>query len=173
MTRTNRSAAVGRRGICSLALAARLAGVGLVSAMGLTVGATASGCGSSVDLSAYREQASELVERFGPELEELSGRVPALIRRAGQLPSTAPGMAELQAQLAENRAEVTALENAIRGLPGKIGSAIKTGKAQAVERTLAAARRELGAALVVLRTELDATASEVARVEAAVRAAKP
>lgn len=163
MSRTHRITAAPRgRAVVLPGVLAAL--IGLAAPLGL-------GCRQAADFSAYREEAVALAERVGPELEGLARRVPALVRRAGQLPSTAPGMAELQAQLAENRAEVSRLESAIRGLPGKIGSAIKTRKVSAVERTLAVATSEIEDALVILRAELDATASDVARLEAAVRAA--
>lgn len=131
--------------------------------------ALASGCSKVADFSTYREQASELVSHNAPAFERLTRRLNALRQRAADLGEGAPGVAEARELVARSELAANALRDAIAGLPNKIGSAIKTGKPQQVEKTLGVATAELERGLIALRADLDTAAAELAVVESNVR----
>ncbi len=132
------------------------------------LGLLGAGCRKPPDFEPYRREAVAFSEEAAPRYARLQVRLPAIVKRAEALAGHAavyPEGSTIQEQVARNRQSAVFLSAAIEGLPAKIESAIKTGKPDEVERTLAIARNEIDTALSSLRTTLDATASDLSRLE--------
>lgn len=140
----------------------------VLSLASIFLGLLGAGCRKPPDFEPYRREAAAFSEEAAPRHERLAGRLPALAKRAEGLAGHAavyPEGTTIQDQVARNRQSAAFLGAAIEGLPAKIESAIKTGKPDEVERTLALSRAEIDTAISALRTALDATASDLARLE--------
>ncbi len=132
-------------------------------------------CQQAPDFGPYLRQASELIEGNTPRLDRLTRRLPELRARAaaladqgkrqGQAAQTAT-QAAIDQLLAATQRDAEMLRQLIENVPAKIGSAMKTGKAAEVQRTLALTRADIERRLTALRSSLDETSSEVMRAEA-------
>lgn len=123
------------------------------------------GCKKDLDLGKYTAQATELVGKFAPQLQELSGKLPDLLKRAGDIPDSVPGAAKLKDLLANNQDIATKLQGLLAGLTEKVGSAAKTGKAGEIKKVLETSKQELESGVTTLRTNMDAASAELVKVE--------
>lgn len=140
----------------------------VLSLASIFLGLLGAGCRKPPDFEPYRREAVAFTDEAAPRYARIQARLPALTQRAEGLAGHAavyPEGSTIQDQVARNRQSAAFLNAAIEGLPAKIESAIKTGKPDEVERTLALARNEIDMSLSALRTALDATASDLARLE--------
>ncbi|MEZ4359045.1 MAG: OmpA family protein [Kofleriaceae bacterium] len=124
------------------------------------------GCKKALDLTKYSQQATELVQKYAPQLTELSAKLPELAKRAGDLPDSVPGATAVKNLLAKNQDAVTRLQGILGGLTQKVGIAVNNGNTEEVQKTLAAAKSELGAGVVELRTNVDAATADLGKAEA-------
>lgn len=148
--------------------ASKLARVMLALVVALVLGAA---CNKELDLGTFTAQATSLVQKYTPEIKQLSARIPELVKRAGDIPDSVPGAAALKGALAKNQDVAAKLQGAITSLVEKVGSASKTGKADEVKKVIDTSTQEIDTGLTVLRTNLDAAASDLSRVEEAAKAA--
>jgi hypothetical protein len=123
------------------------------------------GCRKAPSFEPYRRDAAAFAVESKPRYERLAEKLPPLVRRAGKVDATSPEAAALHKQVARARQTASFLAAAIEGLPGKIESAIKTGKPDEVALTLNLARAEIEMRLTALRLELAASAADLALVE--------
>jgi hypothetical protein len=123
------------------------------------------GCRRAPSFEPYRRDAAAFAAESRPRYERLAAQLPALVQRAAKVHAASPDAAALQQKVARARQTATFLAAAIDGLPGKIESAIKTGKPDEVAVTLHVARTEIGTRLSALRLELEATSADLALVE--------
>lgn len=128
------------------------------------------GCKKDLDLGKYTAQVTALVGKFTPQLQELSGKLPDLLKRAGEIPDSVPGAAKLKELLANNQDVATKLQGLLAGLTEKVGSAAKTGKADEIKKVLETSKQELESGVTTLRTNVDAASAELVKVEEAAKA---
>ena len=128
-------------------------------------------CKKEFDLGKYTAQATALVQKYTPQLTELSGKLPDLLKRAGDIPDSVPGAAALKDLLAKNQDAAGKLQGLMAGLADKVGSAAKTGKADEVKKILDTSTEELDSGITSLRTGVDAAASELVKVEEVAKSA--
>lgn len=129
------------------------------------------GCKKDLDLGKYTAQVTELVGKFAPQLQELSGKLPDLLKRAGDIPDSVPGAAKLKSLLANNQDIATKLQGLLAGLTEKVGSAAKTGKSDEIKKVLETSKQELESGVTTLRTNMDAASAELVKVEEVAKAA--
>jgi hypothetical protein len=86
------------------------------------------GCKDKLDFSKYTAQAAGLAQKYTPQLQELSTKLPDLAKRAKDIPDSVPGASALKDLLAKNQGAVAQLQGAIAGLTAKIAEQAKAGK---------------------------------------------
>jgi outer membrane protein OmpA-like peptidoglycan-associated protein len=128
-------------------------------------------CKKALDFTKYSEQAAALAQKYAPQLQELSGKLPDLLKRAGDIPDAVPGAAALKGLLAKNQDAATQLQGLITGLTDKVGSAVKTGKPEEVQKTIDTETAKIDSGITALKTDMDAATADLAKVEEAAKAA--
>ena len=141
-------------------------GMVFASVFALMVGG---GCKKEIDFGKYTAQATALAQKYAPQLQELSGKLPELLKRAGDIPDSVPGASALKDLLAKNQDAASKLQGMLAGLTDKVGSAAKTGKAEEVKKILDTSSQELDSGVTALRTGIDAASSDLVKVEAAAK----
>lgn len=131
------------------------------------------GCKDKLDMAKYTTQATTLAQKYAPQLQELSARLPDLAKRAGDIPDAVPGASALKALLAKNKDAVAKLQGMIASLGGKVAEQAKTGKTDEVKKLLDDSTVELDTGVAALRTDMDTASAELTKVEEAAKAAAP
>lgn len=135
--------------------------------------AIGTGCKDKLDMAKYTAQATTLAQKYAPQLQELSAKLPDLAKRAGDIPDSIPGAAALKGLLAKNKDAVTKLQGMIAGLGGKVAEQAKAGKPDDVKKLLDDSTAELDTGVAALRTDMDTASAELTKVEEAAKAAAP
>lgn len=149
---------------------ARIAPLSWILLLALVLG---TGCKDKLDLAKYTGQATALAQKYAPQLQELSARLPDLAKRAGDIPDSVPGASALKALLAKNKDAVAKLQGMIAGLGGKVAEQAKAGKPDDVKKLLDSSTAELDTGVAAVRTDLDTASTELTKVEEAAKAATP
>jgi pyruvate dehydrogenase E2 component (dihydrolipoamide acetyltransferase) len=149
---------------------ARLAPLSWMLLLALVLG---TGCKGKLDMAKYTGEATALAQKYAPQLQELSGRLPELAKRAGDIPDSVPGASALKGLLAKNKDAVAKLQGMIAGLGAKVAEQAKTGKPDEVKKLLDTSSAELETGVAAVRTDLDAATAELPKVEEAAKAAAP
>lgn len=131
----------------------------------------AAGCKDKLDLSKYTAQAAGLAQKYTPQLQELSAKLPELAKRANDIPDSVPGAAALKGALAKNQGIVTQLQGMITGLTAKVAEQAKAGKPEEVKKLLEATTAELDTGVTAVQGEVSAATAELAKVEEAAKTA--
>jgi outer membrane protein OmpA-like peptidoglycan-associated protein len=131
--------------------------------------AAVAGCKKALDFSKYSEQATLLAQKYTPQLQDLSGKLPDLLKRAGDIPDSVPGATALKGLLAKNQDAVTQLQGLIGGLTEKVNSAVKTGKAEKVQEAIDSSTTEIDTKITALKTDMDAATADLTKAEDAAK----
>jgi outer membrane protein OmpA-like peptidoglycan-associated protein len=128
-------------------------------------------CKKALDFSKYSEQATAIAQKYAPQLQELSGKLPDLLKRAGDIPDSVPGATALKGLLAKNQDAATQLQGLIAGLTDKVTSSVKTGKPEEVQKTIDTETAKIDSGITTLKTDMDAATADLTKAEDAAKAA--
>lgn len=131
------------------------------------------GCKDKLDTAKYTTQAASLAQKYTPQLQELSAKLPELAKRAGDIPDSVPGASALKGLLAKNQGVVTQLQGVIAGLTAKVAEQAKAGKPDEVKKLLDTTTAELDTGIAAAQADVNAATAELAKVEEAAKAAPP
>ena len=125
----------------------------------------ASACKKAKEMAKYKERATALAAKYGPQLGELSKKLPELASHAKDLPVNVPGVDKLAKLIEENKGALASAQDVLAHLPEKLA---KDTPEQA-EKDLAAAEAELDKDVKTA----EADEKEEAEIEAAAAKAAP
>lgn len=133
----------------------------------------AAGCKKAADLAKYKDQATSLVNEYGPKLKDLTGKIGGLRERLKAIPPSVPAVGELTKLLDNHQGVIDKLQGLASNLPGKIGEAVTSGKEEDVTKTLKGATDELATGVSTLSKGVAEAETKVAAAETEAKAAPP
>jgi uncharacterized phage infection (PIP) family protein YhgE len=87
----------------------------LVIALGLGA------CKKAQDLAKYKDQVTAMATTYGPQLADLSKRIPELLGHAKSLEGKVPGLDKVTKLLSENQDKLVQLQGMLGNLPAQLG----------------------------------------------------
>lgn len=96
----------------------------------MVIGGLVFGCNKAAELAKYKEMATGLASQYMPKLGDLGSKIDGLLGRVKSLPSSVPGVSEVNKLLADNQGTVDQLKGLLSNLPSQI--AAKPAEAQKV-----------------------------------------
>ncbi|MGH7336758.1 MAG: OmpA family protein [Myxococcota bacterium] len=124
------------------------------------------GCSNAAQVAEYNQKAQELVTRYSPQLTDLQSQVADLGARVTAIPDTVPGAPELEGQLTTGQETIVRLQAVLAALPARVTTAVENRKTEEADQALSSATQELDSGLASLQTTLANATAQVPELEA-------
>lgn len=131
----------------------------LLVAMALGLGA----CKKAQDLAKYKDQITALTAKYGPQLADLTKKIPALLGQAKALEGKVPGLDKVTKLLTDNQDKLAQVQGLLSNLPSQLGKDPKA--------ALDNADKELSTGVASINDNVKAAEAQIKEAEATAAAA--